>query len=132
MLIEDIPLACDLEAIPAVERAGHLAAAEQLLLHLAQEKLELPDGYAFRFGSEQYPQVTNFVGNERRCCPFLAFTLEVPPSGGPLWLRITAPADAKDMLVATLLERQPAATVAAPAATVAASLACDCCGPASA
>jgi len=39
---------------------------------------------------------------ERLCCPFLPFTIITEPELGPLWLEITGPDEARD-LIATLL-----------------------------
>ena len=72
----DLPIACDLTAIDAQVRSTHLESAKQLLHEGVQETQELPDGYAFRYTAEQYAQVTQFIANERLCCPF---------SPSPLW-----------------------------------------------
>jgi hypothetical protein len=100
---QDTPVfACDLTAINADVRSTHLTAAEQLLRHDTAEVQELSDGYAFRFGAEQYAQVTDFIANERLCCPFFSFTLEVTPAQGPLWLRISGTAEIKGFLQSAL------------------------------
>ena|SRR5690242_20541305 len=91
-------LACDLTAIDAAEREAHQALAARLLTEIALETQELADGYAFRFPAEVYPDVVAFVANERLCCPFFTFMLEVTPGRGPLWLRITGPDGVKAML----------------------------------
>jgi hypothetical protein len=83
------PIACDPSAIPADARDTHLALAARLVFQDYQERRELPDGYAWRFAAEQYEEVAAYVANERRCCPFFTFTLEVGPAGGPVWLRVT-------------------------------------------
>jgi hypothetical protein len=98
----NVPIACDLAAIDADVRSTHLTTAEQLLRHDAAEVQELSDGYTFRFGAEQYPQVTAFIANERLCCPFFTFTLEVTPAQGPLWLRITGSEEIKGFLQSAL------------------------------
>ena len=85
----NIPIACDLTALEPAVRATHMQAATQLLCSDAAEVAELADGYAFRYRADQYEQVTQFIANERRCCPFFTFVLEVTPAQGPLWLRIT-------------------------------------------
>src|SRR5207253_4702085 len=85
----DLPLACNLLALEPDVRAAHLESATQLLCSAAAEVIELPDGYAFRYRADQYEQVVQFIANERRCCPFFTFGLEVTPAHGPLWLRIT-------------------------------------------
>ena len=95
---QDRPIACDPTAIDAEVRSAHLSAAEQLLRHDAAEMRELPDGYAFRYAADQYAQVAQFIANERLCCPFFTFTLEVTPAQGPLWLRITGRAGVKEFM----------------------------------
>src|SRR4051812_39784077 len=84
----DIPIACDLTPLEPPVRATDVEAATQLLCSAA-EVAELADGYAFRYRADQYDQVTQFIANERRCCPFFSFVLEVTPAQGPVWLRIT-------------------------------------------
>ena len=97
-----LPIACDPAAIDAEVRSTHLSAAEQLLRHDAVEMQELPDGFAFRYPAEQYAQVTQFIANERLCCPFFTFTLEVTPAHGPLWLRITGSDEIKAVIQSAL------------------------------
>jgi hypothetical protein len=67
-----------------------------------EEISELEDGLAFRFPAEEYDAVTEFLGRERLCCPFIAFTLEVPPDRGPLHLRLTGAEGVKDFIRAEL------------------------------
>ena len=100
---ENQPLACDLTAIPASVREGHLLTAPQLF-RLAQEVQELRDGFAIRFLNEpgRFMQMATFVENERLCCPFFDFGLEVEPNNGPLWLRITGREGVKELLQTTL------------------------------
>ncbi|HEY8470992.1 MAG TPA: hypothetical protein VIL18_15195 [Longimicrobiales bacterium] len=85
-----LPLACVPEAIPSADRSAHFALIERLLQGV-REKVPLDDGYAFRFDASAFADVARFAENERLCCPFLAFTLEAQPAGGPLWLRVTGP-----------------------------------------
>lgn len=97
------PIACDLTAIPADERDAHLARAARLVFQTYEEQQELPDGFAWRFSAEQYEEVAAYVSNERRCCPFFSFTLEVYPAGGPMWLRVTGDAFTKAYLQSELV-----------------------------
>lgn len=62
----------------------------------------MADGLAFRFPADEYDAVVRFVASERRCCPFLNFSLEVPSERGPLWLRLTGPEGVKDFIRAEL------------------------------
>ena len=98
----DLPIACDLTALDAEARSTHMETARQLLHEHAQEVGELPDGFAFRYAAGQYAQVTQFIANERLCCPFFTFVLEVTPGNGPIWLRITGQAGVKDFLQSEL------------------------------
>jgi hypothetical protein len=100
---ENQSLACDLTAIPASVREEHVLTAPKLF-RLAQEVQELPDGFAIRFLNEpgSFMQMATFVENERLCCPFFNFGLEVEPNNGPLWLRLTGQEGVKELLQTTL------------------------------
>ena len=95
-------LACVPGAIPPAERAAHFDLAGRLFGGAVRERRDLPDGYAFRFDAESLEQVARFVANERRCCPFLSFTVEVAPGAGPVWLHLTGPAGTRQLLDAEL------------------------------
>ena len=96
---ESLPIACDLTAIPASIREVHVASIPQVF-RSAQEIRELPNGYAFRFSNEPgaFMRLAQFVDNERLCCPFYGFTLEIEAGGAPLWLRLTGTEGVKDFL----------------------------------
>lgn len=95
-----IPLACVPGAIPAAERPGALIA--QLFSTSVQERAELPDGYAYRFTAETFDAVARFVGNERKCCPYLRFKIDLAGGEGPLWLRVAGPEGTRAFLDAEL------------------------------
>ncbi len=96
-----IPLACDLNAIPAGERAAHTANT-QALFAAVTETQELADGYAFRLpaGTAVLQQAAAFIANERLCCRFFRFELEVEPGGGPVWLRLRGQEGVKAFIAA--------------------------------
>jgi hypothetical protein len=94
----ELPVACNLMVFAPEERARHIALSEELLLAAAEETNEFPEGYAFRFPASRYEAVTEFIANERHCCPFFSFGLEVSPNDGPIWLRIGGGPAAKDVL----------------------------------
>ncbi|HYN88738.1 MAG TPA: hypothetical protein VER55_09415 [Ardenticatenaceae bacterium] len=98
----ETPIACDMSAIPTERRDHHERLTEELFTTAVEETRELPDGYAFRVAAEYYPLVTEFVADERLCCPFFAFALEVTPDRGPIWLRITGRDGVKQFLTASL------------------------------
>jgi len=95
---QEIPIACDLTAIPANEREEHETLAKQLFFEAIPERRELADGYAFQFRADEYPQLAEFIANERLCCPFFRFTLEVTPARGPIWLHITGGEGVKEFI----------------------------------
>ncbi len=84
-------LACVPSAIPSSERAAHFALVGRLFGSAVRERRRLDDGYAFRFDADAFDDVACWVANERRCCPFLAFSLELAPDGGALWVKLTGP-----------------------------------------
>jgi hypothetical protein len=104
-LNENQSLACDLTAIPASVREEHVISAPQLFA-LAQEVQDLPNGFSIRFLNEpgRFMSIAKFIENERLCCPFFNFTLELEPNNGPLWLRLTGAEGVKELLQTTLFE----------------------------
>ena len=96
------PLVCIVDAIPPDERPAHFALLTRLFSEVARERREVPDGYAFRFDPDAFDDVARFVANERRCCPFLTFALDLAPNAGPLWLRLTGPVGTREFLDAEL------------------------------
>ena len=93
------PIVCDLSAVPVADRE-RLMAAVPPLFQAVREVHELPNGYAFGFPNEpgRLMALAQFVDNERLCCPFYTFVLEVEPSGGPFWLRMTGGEGVKEFL----------------------------------
>jgi hypothetical protein len=70
------------------------------MLEGALDRQELPDGYAVSLPNddETMLSVARWSVDERRCCPFFTFTIVREPPPGPLWLRITGPEGAKQIL----------------------------------
>jgi hypothetical protein len=97
-----VPVACVPGAIAAEERSKHFARAKQLFAESAKERRALPNGYAFRFDVTVLEEVARFIENERKCCPFMTFEVEVGPAAGPLWLRMTGPDGTQAVLAAEL------------------------------
>ena len=92
-----VPLACVPSAIPHAERAAHFELLAQLGVR-SRAKREFPDGYAYRFDSADFDDLARWVGNERRCCPFLRFAIELEPKGGPIWVRLSGPTGTREFL----------------------------------
>lgn len=99
----EIPFACDMTAIAAEQRDGHLIMITELF-SLVQKIRELPDGYAFDLPNEPAVllKVADFISLERLCCPFLGFCLEIKPEGGPVSLSLTGREGVKPFIMAEI------------------------------
>jgi hypothetical protein len=97
-----LPLACVPAAIPAAERSAHFALARRIFTELARQRQELSNGYAFRLDAAELETLSRFIANERKCCPFMTFELEIAPASGPIWLRMTGPEGTRDVLATEL------------------------------
>ncbi len=95
----EVVIACDPSAIPADQRDRWAETGKQVYAAV-QEVRELPDGYQFRIpaDSAMLIKVAEYLMNERLCCAFLRFTVEVEPNRGPFWLRLTGDAGVKEYL----------------------------------
>ena len=95
----EVAIACDPNAIPADQREQWVETGRYVYAAV-QEVHELPDGYQFRLpaDSAMLLKVAEYITNERLCCAFLRFTVEVEPSRGPIWLRLTGSAAVKDYI----------------------------------
>ena len=92
-------IVCNVTALSPQQRQRRAALAGQLKQAL-QAIQELPDGYAIRLHRDDSTWMTaaEFVPLECRCCPFLAFSLEVECEGGPIWLRLVGREGVKEFL----------------------------------
>jgi hypothetical protein len=95
------PIACTLTG---AEHAQRQQAVRDLFRNVDTVQ-ELPDGYAFRFPSDDYAftSLAEFIAVERRCCPFFTFALIAEPDGGPLWLHLRGSAEIKAFVGKTFM-----------------------------
>ena len=98
------PVACVPEAIPAGERERHRALARRLFADGALETVIGPTGMEARFEVGALLDLARFVANERRCCPFLGFTIRVEAGATSVWLTMTGPPGTGEMLRTELPE----------------------------
>jgi hypothetical protein len=103
--MSESPFACVMGAIAPENREHHISTAKYLF-HRVVETVELPNGYGFRFAQEVnlLAQLAEFVSQEKLCCPFFGFALEVEPEGGPVWLKLTGRDGVKPFIRAELAE----------------------------
>jgi hypothetical protein len=104
---DDMPIACCLTSAELREREATLLTQFRSAVI---ETEELPDGYAFRIpgNSESITMIAEMIVAERECCPFLTFELVAQPNMGPVIVRVTGPAGAKEF-VKTILCKPEAA-----------------------
>lgn len=88
----DIPLACVPGAIPDSQRSAHFELLTRLFSVELREMQRVSNGYAYRFDAQAFDDLARWITNERKCCPFLTFAIELAPDAGPLWVRLTGPA----------------------------------------
>jgi len=97
---QQIPIACDLSALPDHDK--HLSIGEELMPQ-AQNVAELDDGYQIEFPIDTLDLVAQFVDGERRCCPFIHFQISVPPASDTVMLSVTGREAVKKFLTQELL-----------------------------
>ncbi len=97
--LDESVIACDPNAVP-VEQRGHWIATGKHVYASVQAVEDLPDGYRFRLptDSAMLIQVADYISNERLCCAFLHFAVEVEPNRGPFWLHLTGGPGVKDYI----------------------------------
>jgi hypothetical protein len=90
MDIEKEPLACNVLAIPASERALHTSNWERLAARITGVQA-LPDGYAFQFApsDDTLMLMAQVIARERLCCPFFSFDVALESHGGPMRLKLS-------------------------------------------
>jgi hypothetical protein len=98
----DAVFACDAAALDAETRREHFTWLREELPRLVAEIQELPGGYSLRLPGNSFPAVSTFVDRERKCCPFLRFTIELESGGAVVWLRLTGPAGVRAFLDAEI------------------------------
>jgi hypothetical protein len=92
-----IPIACSLSESELRERQR--TVIDELRSHVRQV-IERPDGYALDLTptDEAIVAATTFIRLERRCCPFLRFTLTIEPGDAQVVLALTGDPGVRDFL----------------------------------
>lgn len=98
-----LPIACNPSALSSESFAVHQAEGRRLQ-SVTLERRELPDGWALRMPNDEETALAcaRWIIGERRCCPFFVFALEWGSEPYALWLRITGPEGAKEIVRAEL------------------------------
>lgn len=101
------PLACNMDVFMPAEREDHIRTTTQLFQSV-QAIHEAENGFEFMFpnfdAAENMIQLAEFIFNERRCCPFLEFTLKIAPNDASISLPLTGPEGTHEFLRAEFAE----------------------------
>jgi hypothetical protein len=99
-----VMFACDMKAMTPAQRKRHSEILVPALKSARLSASELADGYAFQFPSDAktFATMSEWIGNERLCCPFFAFDIHVGENLAPMVLRITGPEGVKQFIQAEL------------------------------
>jgi hypothetical protein len=94
------PLACNALALSPEVRKRHFEEVGPALLKLKKGTRELPDGYEFELPADKatWQLLSEWVIEERLCCPFLDIDVRFTREGGPLWLRLTGRPGTKEFI----------------------------------
>ena len=84
---QQIPIACNMDVFTPAERENHILTTTRLFqsvqtIHEAENMIQLAE----------------FIFNERRCCPFLEFTLKIAHNDAPISLLLTGPEGTQEFL----------------------------------
>ena len=85
-------LACNMGVFTPEQRESHIQMTTKLI-QAVQDIREVENGFEFSF-----PNQAEFISNERLCCPFLGFTLQVNSNQDPVSLRLTGPLGTPEFL----------------------------------
>lgn len=97
---ENNTIYCNMNVFTPTECESHIQTTRQLF-QTVQRIHEIQNGYEFIFlnhGSESMAAFAEFISNERRCCPFLEFTLKIPSKDELISLQLTGPEGTQEFL----------------------------------
>src|SRR5687767_6183904 len=94
------PIVCDPSALTVDQQEYWVKEIVPKLYGQVQEIQELPNGWVWRLPatSQVLTLVAEDLNMERLCCPFVNYALEIEPSPGPFWLRMTGGEGVKEFL----------------------------------
>ncbi|HSL43232.1 MAG TPA: hypothetical protein VK897_07365 [Anaerolineales bacterium] len=93
------PLVCNMDVFTLAQRDAHILTTTKLF-EAVQSLQEVENGYEFTFPSETefILKIAEFIANERLCCPFLRFNLNIFSTNEPISLSLTGPIGTQEFL----------------------------------
>ena len=94
-------IACSLTTAEFRDREAQLLAQFRAAIVEAQE---IPNGYSFRLPGDRKSiiLIAELIEAERECCPFLTFEVTALPDRGPVMVRVSGPAGAREFVKTVL------------------------------
>lgn len=95
----ELSLVCNMGVFTPSQREAHIQNTTELI-QAVQSVQEIGNGYEFRFPSEAefISKIAELISNERLCCPFLNFALNVFSNREPVSLSLTGPIGTQEFL----------------------------------
>ena len=99
---QDLPIACNLDALSSEERKQRSYLSSRIREHVIDIS-ESKHGYRLCLKSDEnlYRDALELILLERRCCPFLLMTLDFSSGEGPVYLDIGGSVESKAFLETT-------------------------------
>lgn len=100
-----VPIACAPHALTREERDRSRELRRELAAATVVTRC-LPDGYSYRYraDAEVFRKAAEWITLERRCCPFLTFTLRWEHGAAAPMLDLTGPEGTREFLRAEMPE----------------------------
>jgi hypothetical protein len=88
-----------MDVFTPAQRHAHFQNTTRLI-QTVQSVQEVDNGYRFTFANEPrlISQIAEFIANERLCCPFLEFTLNVAADRESISLALSGPNGTQEFL----------------------------------
>ena len=95
----DTPLVCNMDVFTSAQRESHIQKSAELVQSV-QRVQEVENGYEFTFPGKDdlILRIGEFISNERLCCPFLKFSLNIASDSEPISLSLTGPLGTQEFL----------------------------------
>lgn len=95
----DTPLVCNMDVFTSAQRESHIRTTTELIRAI-QSVQGVENGYELWFPNETefIIQIAEFISNERLCCPFLKFNLNVASDKEPVSFTLTGPIGTQEFL----------------------------------
>lgn len=94
------PFFCNRLALSPAIRKRHFEDLGPALIARKTAVREVPNGYELQFPSDSktLAMLTEWIEQERLCCPFFEIDLRFTPDRGPVWMRLTGGPGTKDFI----------------------------------